>query len=65
MMRGKDEVHEKRTCVRCWGTGELTEGKHLDQLFVANATAPIPPAAPCICDFKRDGPEGNPRCPAR
>lgn len=62
---GKDEVLESRTCVRCWGSGELTEGKNLDQLFALNASAPIRPSPPCICDFKRDGPEGHPRCPAR
>lgn len=61
---GKEETLERRTCVRCWGTGQLVEGKHLDQLFHEMATAPIKPGPPCICDFKRDGPEGNPRCPA-
>lgn len=62
---GKDEVLEKRTCVRCWGEGVLSDGANLDQLFVRNALAPMKPSPPCICDYKRDGPMGNPKCPAQ
>lgn len=62
---GKEEIMTRRTCVRCWGAGVLTEGTNLDRLLFANASAPITPSPPCICNYHRDGPLGHPRCPAR
>lgn len=64
--RGEDQVLVPTTCVRCRGTGVITDGFDLQTLSDVNQAALRRRRYDdCICDFPVDGPMGNPNCPAR
>ena len=61
-----DEVMEmSATCPRCQGSGTITDGFDLNAVLAMPAEPLRAFEQVCICDFRRHGPMGDPRCPAR